>query len=115
MSESALVAGVGPGLGLSLARAFAAEGLRVALLARDAARLHALTGGDPALLPLACDVTMPEQVTAAVAQVERDFGPCSTPARLHRAAFWRPRRPISSAAGGSAHSPVFWWARRQRG
>lgn len=75
MTESALVAGAGPGLGLSLARAFAAEGLRVALLARNAGRLHAMTGSDPALVPMVCDVTDPAQVTETVAQVESDLGP----------------------------------------
>ncbi len=75
MTESALVAGAGPGLGLSLARAFATEGLRVALLARNAGRLHAMTGSDPALLPLVCDLTDPAQVSKAVAQVESDLGP----------------------------------------
>jgi NADP-dependent 3-hydroxy acid dehydrogenase YdfG len=34
-----IVAGVGPGIGTSIARAFGAEGFAVALLARDSARL----------------------------------------------------------------------------
>ena len=34
-----IVAGVGPGIGTSVARAFGAEGFAVALLARDSARL----------------------------------------------------------------------------
>jgi len=34
-----IVAGVGPGIGTSIARAFGAEGFRIALLARDSARL----------------------------------------------------------------------------
>jgi short-subunit dehydrogenase len=37
-----IVAGVGPGIGTSIARAFGAEGFRVALLARDSARLAKL-------------------------------------------------------------------------
>jgi short-subunit dehydrogenase len=39
MKPVVIVAGVGPGIGASIARAFGAEGFHVALLARDAARL----------------------------------------------------------------------------
>ena len=39
-----MVAGVGPGIGTSIARAFGAEGFAVALLARDSARLVTGTG-----------------------------------------------------------------------
>ena len=39
MKPVVIVAGVGPGLGTSIARAFGAEGFAIALLARDSARL----------------------------------------------------------------------------
>jgi short-subunit dehydrogenase len=39
MKPVVIVAGVGPGIGASIARAFGAEGFAVALLARDSARL----------------------------------------------------------------------------
>jgi len=39
MKPVVIVAGVGPGIGISIARAFGAEGFGIALLARDAARL----------------------------------------------------------------------------
>lgn len=39
MKAVVIVAGVGPGIGTSIARAFGAEGFAVALLARDSARL----------------------------------------------------------------------------
>jgi NAD(P)-dependent dehydrogenase (short-subunit alcohol dehydrogenase family) len=39
MKPVVIVAGVGPGIGTSIARAFGAEGFRIALLARDSARL----------------------------------------------------------------------------
>lgn len=40
--KSALIVGAGPGIGASLARAFAAEGLSVAVAARDGVRLQSL-------------------------------------------------------------------------
>ena len=39
MKPVVIVAGVGPGIGTSIARAFGADGYRIALLARDSARL----------------------------------------------------------------------------
>ncbi len=39
MKPVVIVAGVGPGIGTSIARAFGAEGFAIALLARDSARL----------------------------------------------------------------------------
>lgn len=42
MKPVVIVAGVGPGIGTSIARAFGAEGFAVALLARDSARLAKL-------------------------------------------------------------------------
>jgi NAD(P)-dependent dehydrogenase (short-subunit alcohol dehydrogenase family) len=73
---SVVVAGVGPGLGLSLARAFAAEGYRVGLLARDPGRMEAMAQTDPErLLPLPADVTNPDEVARAFATAERELGP----------------------------------------
>jgi NAD(P)-dependent dehydrogenase (short-subunit alcohol dehydrogenase family) len=39
MKPVVIVAGVGPGIGASIARAFGAEGFQIALLARNSARL----------------------------------------------------------------------------
>lgn len=74
--ESVVVAGCGPGLGDALARGFAGAGYRVAMLARDTARLERQAAADPErLVPIACDVTSPEAVAAAFARTERDLGP----------------------------------------
>jgi NAD(P)-dependent dehydrogenase (short-subunit alcohol dehydrogenase family) len=62
----ALITGVGPGTGSSIARRFAAAGYRTALLARDEARLTALAGELPDALVLPCDVTDPAALQAAV-------------------------------------------------
>ena len=71
-----MIAGAGPGLGMSLARAFAADGWQVGLLARDAARLQALAQAGPhGLLPLPADATRPEEVAGAFERAERELGP----------------------------------------
>jgi NAD(P)-dependent dehydrogenase (short-subunit alcohol dehydrogenase family) len=68
-----LITGVGPGTGSALARRFA-EGYRVALLARDQARISELAReiGDAAAF--ACDVSDPAQIEAAAAAVEAELG-----------------------------------------
>jgi NAD(P)-dependent dehydrogenase (short-subunit alcohol dehydrogenase family) len=71
----ALIAGAGPGLGRALARRFVQGGMRVALLARDTARLSTVAasiGPDARALP--CDLTDPDAVGAAFAQVDRELG-----------------------------------------
>lgn len=76
MSESVVVAGVGPGLGMAIARAFAAGGYRVGLLARNAARLAELAHADPEhLVPLVADATEPAQVVHAFDRAEAELGP----------------------------------------
>jgi NAD(P)-dependent dehydrogenase (short-subunit alcohol dehydrogenase family) len=66
MKPLALITGVGPGTGSSIARRFAAAGYRTALLARDAVRLNALAGELPDSLALPCDVTDAAALAAAV-------------------------------------------------
>jgi NAD(P)-dependent dehydrogenase (short-subunit alcohol dehydrogenase family) len=70
MSEVALITGANRGLGLGLARALASQGWVVGLAARreaDASAAAAAAGPLRGLLvPLAVDVTRPEQVRAAV-------------------------------------------------
>lgn len=65
-TQIAVVAGVGPGLGVALVRRFAAEGLTVIAAARNASRLNALkevrSAGRMHLHD--CDVTRPEEVDA---------------------------------------------------
>ncbi|MEZ0254571.1 MAG: SDR family NAD(P)-dependent oxidoreductase [Chthoniobacter sp.] len=77
----AVIAGVGSGLGASLARRFAQEGCRVALLARSPDYLDRLateiTGahGAGAAIAIPCDLADPEQIGAAFERVRRELGP----------------------------------------
>lgn len=64
----ALITGVGPGTGSALVRRFAEGGYRVAMLARDAARLDALAREVPDSIALPCDVTDPEALAKAIAE-----------------------------------------------
>jgi NAD(P)-dependent dehydrogenase (short-subunit alcohol dehydrogenase family) len=75
-TESVLVAGVGPGLGIAVATRFAREGYRVVMLARGRDGLATLAAQAPdRLVPMPCDVTDPAQVDAAFDETERAIGP----------------------------------------
>jgi len=73
------IVGAGPGLGLSIARAFGADGFQVALLARNAERLDALAAelanASINARAYAADTTDRAALTAALQQVSADLGP----------------------------------------
>jgi NAD(P)-dependent dehydrogenase (short-subunit alcohol dehydrogenase family) len=69
-----LISGVGPGTGSALAMRFAEGGYRVALLARNEARLAALEKELGHARAYKCDVSDAAQVELAAAAVERDLG-----------------------------------------
>jgi ketoreductase len=70
VDRTALVTGGGTGIGLAIARAYVEEGARVAIAARDAARLQAeATKVDPSgarMVPVAMDVTDRASIARAV-------------------------------------------------
>ena len=66
MKPLALITGVGPGTGASVARRFAAAGYRTALLARNEDRLNALASELPDSKAIVCDVTDSEALTHAL-------------------------------------------------
>jgi NAD(P)-dependent dehydrogenase (short-subunit alcohol dehydrogenase family) len=73
--ETAIIFGVGPGLGWALVRRFAAETMQVAAVARDPAKLEALvaTAGGQDVRPYAANVAEAEDVRRVFEQVERDL------------------------------------------
>ena len=73
MNETALVIGAGSGLSASLARLFSKEGMRVALAARDTAKLASLVKETNALA-IACDAAELPQVEAMFGAVEARWG-----------------------------------------
>ncbi len=74
----AVVTGASSGLGLQMARGFAAQGADLAILARRFERLEAIAADFRAngvrCLPVKCDVTITEQINAAAEAVLREYG-----------------------------------------
>lgn len=79
MSKVAVVLGVGPGLGMSVAHRFAAEGFAVAVVSRSPARhedyVAALTAHGTEAAAFVADVTHPDELRAVLAAVRDRFGP----------------------------------------
>ncbi|GGM22901.1 short-chain dehydrogenase [Streptomyces fumigatiscleroticus] len=79
MSQTVVITGASAGIGRATARLYAARGARVVLLARgraglDAAAEEVTSLGGRALVQVA-DVADPDQVEAAAAAAEKEFGP----------------------------------------
>ncbi|WP_273453200.1 SDR family NAD(P)-dependent oxidoreductase [Nevskia ramosa] len=70
----ALITGVGPGTGAALSRRFSRGGYRVAMLARDEARLKLLESEIEDSKAFVCDVTDVAQIDATLAAVRQSFG-----------------------------------------
>ncbi|RXK46398.1 SDR family NAD(P)-dependent oxidoreductase [Halorientalis pallida] len=102
MSRTAVIAGVGPGLGESIARRFAAEGCRVGLFARSESYLDDLatelddTAGAGLAVPT--DLTDPEEIAAGFAAVREAFGPVDVLVNHASAASWDGLTDISAAS-----------------
>ncbi|HEU4430162.1 MAG TPA: SDR family NAD(P)-dependent oxidoreductase, partial [Myxococcota bacterium] len=71
----AVVTGASRGLGRAIARAFAARGANVVMLARRGERLEREAAEiGPLALPIVCDVSDARRVNAAFAEIEKRFG-----------------------------------------
>jgi NAD(P)-dependent dehydrogenase (short-subunit alcohol dehydrogenase family) len=98
MSQTAVIAGVGPGLGESLARKFVEEGCQVGLFARSADYLEELAGdlgGDTMAVPT--DITDPEQVETGFQEVRDAFGPVDILVNHASGGAWKGLQSISAA------------------
>lgn len=75
--KTAVVVGVGPGLGLSLVRKFAAEGLMVAAVARTASEMEELSEGDHAdrIRAYDCDATDEKAMKDLFARLDDEMPP----------------------------------------
>ena len=71
-----LITGASRGIGAAAARAFAAAGAKVALLARSAEQIESLAAEIGAnAIAIICDVASYDDVVSAIAQTEDAFGP----------------------------------------
>ncbi len=79
MTHNVLITGGGKGIGEAIARAYAKQGMRVALAARTEADVQRVAasiradGGEA--ISVVCDVTKPESVAEAVACARQELGP----------------------------------------
>jgi NAD(P)-dependent dehydrogenase (short-subunit alcohol dehydrogenase family) len=75
-NETAIVFGVGPGLGWALVKRFANENMRVAAVARDEAKLNSLIAseGSPNIRAYTADVSNSDDVRGVFESVDRDLG-----------------------------------------
>lgn len=70
----AIVTGAARGIGLATTKLFLAQGLKVAMVDRDAAELATASAGLNNVLALPYDVSVPEQVDTIIAETEAAFG-----------------------------------------
>ncbi|AQL42977.1 short-chain dehydrogenase [Halorientalis sp. IM1011] len=100
MACTVVIAGVGPGLGESIARRFAAEGCRVGLFARSASYLDDLAadldGTAGAGLAVPTDLTDPDEIAAGFEGVRDAFGPVDVLVNHASAASWDGLTDIST-------------------
>ncbi|WP_049901600.1 SDR family NAD(P)-dependent oxidoreductase [Halococcus agarilyticus] len=100
MTRTVVVAGVGPGLGASIVRKFAAEGCDVGLFARSAKFVEDLADeldeapGDALAVPT--DVTDPEAVAAGFETVREAFGPVDVLVNHASGGAWKGLRDLST-------------------
>lgn len=78
MSKICVIAGVGPGNGLSLGKRFAAAGYEVALLARSETKLAEISKQVPGSRTFVCDVTDESSVTGTFEAIAGQLGGIDT-------------------------------------
>lgn len=73
-AQTAIVTGAARGIGLATTRQFLAQGRRVAMIDRDAEALMAEAAQLDNVLPVVCDVSRPDEVTAMMAKCTKGLG-----------------------------------------
>ncbi|MGE5414916.1 MAG: SDR family NAD(P)-dependent oxidoreductase [Syntrophomonadaceae bacterium] len=98
--RTVLVTGAGRGIGRSIARSFAEEGGRVALVARTAAELdetaRQVTAAGGRTMTYAADITTPGTAEECVARTERELGPVDVLVNNAGIFIWRPFLKLSA-------------------
>ena len=74
-SKVCAVFGFGPGIGAAVARKWASEGYKVAILSRKMEKLTAAQQEIPNSKAFCCDVTKPEAIDQSIDSIESDLGP----------------------------------------
>jgi len=95
MARTAVIAGVGPGLGESLARRFDDEGCHVGLFARSEEYLAGLEADLDSALAVPTDITDPAQVERGFERVHDAFGSVDVLVNHASAADWKGTLSIS--------------------
>lgn len=72
--RTAVVTGASRGIGAAIAAALAGEGVRVVMLARNEVRLRDAARPLMGSIPLICDVSNPQSVEKAAAQIRKELG-----------------------------------------
>jgi NAD(P)-dependent dehydrogenase (short-subunit alcohol dehydrogenase family) len=73
-TRTAIITGAARGIGQATARILQAQGLKVALIDRDADALAEATNALPGSLPYLCDVSQPDQVDQMAAEMTAKLG-----------------------------------------
>ena len=73
-TRTAIITGAARGIGQATARILQAQGLKVALIDRDADALAEATNALPGSLPCLCDVSQPDQVDQMAAEMTAKLG-----------------------------------------
>lgn len=113
MARTAVIAGVGPGLGESVARKFVDEGCQVGLFARSSSFLDELAsdlGEDALAIPT--DITDPDAVASGFETVREAFGPVDILVNHASGGAWKglteiDRSEFTQALAVSAHGSLY--------
>ncbi|XXK27758.1 SDR family NAD(P)-dependent oxidoreductase [Arenicellales bacterium nBUS_45] len=89
MNKICVIAGVGPGNGESISKRFAVEGYTTVMLARNEDYLSELSATIDNSIGIACDLSSPDSIEKAFAQISREFGTIDTLVYNAGSGLWR--------------------------